>query len=306
MIAFGRVVVDDVEDHFEAGGVQRANHALEFAHGARRCPRCGEPALRREIAEAVVAPVIRQAALLEMPVARVMMHRHQLHGGDPQFLQMLDRRLRRQRLVRAAQVFGNVRVRFRESADVQLVDDRVVPRRLGRTVVAPRERRIDNGGERRECGVVALVERQILLGVTDLIAEHFIGPANRTRHRFRVWIHDNLVGVESVAAARLIWPANAITVELVRPRVRQERVPDHVGVLGERDARAFRLRIGRFEKAELDVSRVSGKKREVDADAGPGSAEWIGVARPGAHALCASRFVPDEVPFFCVFRACPG
>ena len=33
MVALGRVVVDDVEDDFEAGGVQRAHHRLEFAHG---------------------------------------------------------------------------------------------------------------------------------------------------------------------------------------------------------------------------------------------------------------------------------
>ncbi len=36
MVAFGRVVVDDVEDDFEAGGVERAHHALEFADGAGR------------------------------------------------------------------------------------------------------------------------------------------------------------------------------------------------------------------------------------------------------------------------------
>ena len=34
MIALRRVVVDHVEDHFEAGGVQRAHHPLEFADGA--------------------------------------------------------------------------------------------------------------------------------------------------------------------------------------------------------------------------------------------------------------------------------
>ena len=38
LIALGRVVVDDVEDHLDAGGVQRAHHRLELADGAgRRC-----------------------------------------------------------------------------------------------------------------------------------------------------------------------------------------------------------------------------------------------------------------------------
>ena len=36
MIALGGVVVDDVEDDFEAGGVQRADHALELADRAGR------------------------------------------------------------------------------------------------------------------------------------------------------------------------------------------------------------------------------------------------------------------------------
>ena len=31
-VAFRRVVVDDVEDHLEAGGVQRAHQCLELAH----------------------------------------------------------------------------------------------------------------------------------------------------------------------------------------------------------------------------------------------------------------------------------
>ena len=36
VVAFGRVVVDDVEDHLDAGGVQRADHRLELAHGFER------------------------------------------------------------------------------------------------------------------------------------------------------------------------------------------------------------------------------------------------------------------------------
>ena len=35
LVALGGVVVDDVEDHLDAGGVQRAHHHLELAHRAR-------------------------------------------------------------------------------------------------------------------------------------------------------------------------------------------------------------------------------------------------------------------------------
>jgi hypothetical protein len=44
-LPFGRVVVDDIEDHFEAGGVQRAHHALELAHAPAGVRDAGEPAL---------------------------------------------------------------------------------------------------------------------------------------------------------------------------------------------------------------------------------------------------------------------
>ena len=36
VIAFGRVVVDDVENHLEAGAVQRLHHPLELAHALVR------------------------------------------------------------------------------------------------------------------------------------------------------------------------------------------------------------------------------------------------------------------------------
>ena len=52
-------------------------------------------------------------------------------------------------------------MQLREALDVHLVDDRLVPRRARRPVVAPGERRIDDRRQRRERRVVALVERQV-------------------------------------------------------------------------------------------------------------------------------------------------
>ena len=141
------------------------------------------------------------------------------------------RRLRGQRFVGAAQVLGDARVPLRKPAHVHLVDDRVVPRRARRPIVAPGERGIDDGGERRErrrCRGRRTTGRR---RDRRPIAEHLVGPANRTRHRLRVWIHDNLVRVETVALPRLVRAVDAVTVELVRPDVGQEAVPDHVGLL---------------------------------------------------------------------------
>ena len=52
LVAFGRVVEDDVEDHLDAGGVQRPDHLLELADlGARlACRRRSRGAARRSTA----------------------------------------------------------------------------------------------------------------------------------------------------------------------------------------------------------------------------------------------------------------
>ena len=76
-------------------------------------------------------------------------------------------------------------------------------------------------------------------GVADRVAEHLVSPANRTRHRLRVWIHDNFVGIETVPACGFVRAVYAVTVELVRAGVRQKAVPDHVGLLRQRDARSL-------------------------------------------------------------------
>ena len=64
-----------------------------------------------------------------------------------------------------------------EALDVQFVDDRLVRRRSRRPVVSPGEGRIDDGGQRGRGGVVALVERQVLVGVADVVTEHLVPPA---------------------------------------------------------------------------------------------------------------------------------
>ncbi len=62
VIALGGVVVDDVEDDFEVGGVEGTHHDLELAHGFERQRREREAHVGREVRERVVAPVVVQAA----------------------------------------------------------------------------------------------------------------------------------------------------------------------------------------------------------------------------------------------------
>ena len=65
MVALGGVVVDDVEDHLDAGAVKRLDHPLELPHLLAATTGGGVLGMRREIADRAVAPVIVQAALGE-------------------------------------------------------------------------------------------------------------------------------------------------------------------------------------------------------------------------------------------------
>jgi hypothetical protein len=281
VIAFGGVVVDDVEDHFEAGGVQGAHHHLELAHAFERRRRRRVARVRREVGQGVVAPVVGEAALDQVPLVEVVVHRHQLHRRHAEREQVLHRGLRRQTQIRAAQMLGNAGVARRVALDVQLVDQRFVPRDAQRPVRAPRERRIDDGRERRVRRAVALVERVVSLAVPE--PEQRFVPPHGAADDARVRIHDDLVGIEPVATARLVRSVHAVAIELSRPHVGQIAVPHHVGVLGQRNRDRFAVGRRRVEQAQLDAGRVLAEQREVDADAVPCRAERIRTSGPDAQ-----------------------
>ena len=104
MVAFGGVVVDDVEDHFDAGGVQRLDHRLELAHLLAALAGAGVFVVRREEADRVVAPVVAQPALDQVAVVDELMHRHQLDGADAEARQVIERRRMGEAGVGAAQL----------------------------------------------------------------------------------------------------------------------------------------------------------------------------------------------------------
>jgi hypothetical protein len=81
VVALGRVVVDDVEDHLDAGRVQRLHHRLELLGHAERVARRVQ-VVRREERDRVVAPVVAQPLGVEVVVVDELVHRHQLDRGD--------------------------------------------------------------------------------------------------------------------------------------------------------------------------------------------------------------------------------
>ena len=108
LVAFGRVVVDHVENHFDARRVQRADHHLELLDGILRrfaAMRSAGPARR---SRACCSPSSSSARVrARCRSSRIVMDRQQFDGRDAELRQMVDRRFRREAGVGAAQLFGH-------------------------------------------------------------------------------------------------------------------------------------------------------------------------------------------------------
>src|SRR5215204_7485215 len=68
MVSFGRVVVDNVKDHLDAGTVERANHRLELGNLLAEPAGAGVPAVWCKEAERVVSPIVGQSLVQQMLV----------------------------------------------------------------------------------------------------------------------------------------------------------------------------------------------------------------------------------------------
>ncbi len=104
LVALGGVIEDDVENHFDARGVQRLDHRLELRH------RIVERVLRRrcEPRERVVAPIVREAFVGDEFLGDERLHRQQLHGRHAELLQVRDDFGPREPEVSAALALGDL------------------------------------------------------------------------------------------------------------------------------------------------------------------------------------------------------
>ena len=132
------MVEDHIDDHLDAGRMQRADHVTEFvANGAtgRRCR--GIARLRTEISQGVVAPVVNEAACLQVWFIMMLVHRQQAHRRNAESLQVGDRSGLRQTRIAAAQQRRHIRMTLRETLHMQLVEDEVFARMRRPTVLTP-------------------------------------------------------------------------------------------------------------------------------------------------------------------------
>ena len=92
LVAFAGVVVDDVEQHLDAGGVQVRDHRPELAHAVA----ADEAVVGGEEVDRAVAPVVAQPAADEMLLVDDRVDGQQLDGGDAELDQIIDHRGRAQ------------------------------------------------------------------------------------------------------------------------------------------------------------------------------------------------------------------
>src|SRR5215471_16776467 len=115
------------------------------------------------------------------------------------------------------------------TAEVKLVDDRVVPRDgVAFRFALPVEIRVDDNAFRHERGAVALVEGRVVAGF-QLISEDSGLPLEIPEMAAGIGVEHEFVGIEPVPGTRLVRAVHAIPVDRAGPRIRQIAVPNLVG-----------------------------------------------------------------------------
>ena len=231
-----------------------------FHHGLELVDLAARPAgvnlgrkarMRREEPEGAVAPVVVEALGSKEGVVGVMVDRLQLHGGDAEAGEMIDRSRSREAGICAAQLRRDVGVALAEALDVRLVDDRVgVGDRRG-GVGAPIEITSHNEAPRH---VGRRVQGAHGVGIAGHVAGHGVAPGHVAVDGQGVRVEEQLVGVAAKPSCRLVRPKYAVTVGLAGPHARNEAVPDAAVLLLERQL-AFRRLTHRRDTARCPRRR---------------------------------------------------
>ena len=277
------VVVDHVEDDLDPRLVKGLDHGLELGHLLSRSSRRRQPGMRREEADRVVPPVVRELAVDELLVGDRVVYGQELHRRDAKMAQVFDGAGRGQPRVRAPQGARDLRVPGRESLDVQLVDDGLVPRRPGAAILSPPEGRIDGHRPRHVWSAVAVIRREISGGIAELVAEERGMPCQGPRDRLGIRVEEELGRIEAVPVLGLVRPVHPVAVQEAGPRLGQVDVPHLVRLLLHADPVALALRILGIEQAEVHGRRVLAEEREIDTRAVPGRPERVGHTWPPAQ-----------------------
>src|SRR5579862_3926503 len=114
-----------------------------------------------------------------------LVHRKQLDGGDPQVGQIVNRCRMSNPSVSSSQLFGDGWISPREALDVSFINDRLVQRSSGRTIVVPLE--IGTHDDRAK-DMRRAISRGLSARIAPLVGEHGWIPLDLTVDRFGIGI----------------------------------------------------------------------------------------------------------------------
>jgi hypothetical protein len=276
VVALRRVVVHDVQDHFDARAVEGLDEIPELVGGTQRVPTRAIASMRGEEGHGAVSPVVDQAGRAVLPVE--LEHGQQLHRGDSQVLQVGDP-LDHPR-VGPPPGCADARAGMpREAGDVHLVDYRGAERPVERGVPFPVVGfGVPDDAPHGDPGVVAGTARR---AAVVPIGHHDPAP---------VGIEQQLRGIEAEPARRVKGARRPVRIDLSGAEARHERVPVVVGPVRGRlqsdDAGGLGI-VGAVEQHQFQPPGFAGEDAEVDAAVHEGGAQREAPARRDGHGMAA-------------------
>ena len=277
VVALCRVVVDDVEDDLDVSRVQGLHHGLELRHLCAGVLRRCVTVVRGEVADRVVAPVVRQSLGLQRRIVRELLDRHELDRGDAELRQVLDDRRVRHASVGAAQLLRDLWVAHRHALDVGLVDDRLGVVMAWAAVAFPVEEGVDDDGVHCRVGGIAALERERIVG---LIGEEVERILQLALDRLRIGVKKELRRVTTQTVLRIPGAVDTVAVTLAGPHLWNVDVP-HVGVdLRHGDAHFIEVVV---QEAQRHRRCDRGVDREVRSGSVKGGTQGVGLARSRFH-----------------------
>ncbi|OPZ23348.1 MAG: hypothetical protein BWZ01_03195 [Deltaproteobacteria bacterium ADurb.BinA179] len=278
MVAFGRVVVDHVQDHLDSFIVQHLDHLLEFLGLLARLSGARVFVVGGEVSDGAVSPVISQAFLDEVLVMDELVNRHELNGGDPHIFEIPKNRRVRECGIRAPDSLGDVRVSAGEPLDVDFIDDCLVERTPYGSVFGPVEVRIHH--HRPWCKGSAVAHLDMIGLLHETVGKHCRIPPDLSFDRPGVWVEQELGRIEPEARKGVPGAVYPKPVPLPRSCARQVDVPAVGGHLGKIQAGLFS---GVVEKAELNPLSRFRENGEVRSEPVECCTQRIRFPRPDFH-----------------------
>ena len=318
LVAFPGVVVDHVDDDLDACLVQGVDHPAELGGGILAALAGGIAGLGGEPGDRLVAPVVHLVVGHQVAVVDEALHRQQLHGSDPQPVQVGDHRGGGQSGVGAPQFLRHIRVCGGETFEVGLVDHQVagvvvgtVGRRVGVTVPASVSVPVPGPAGFTRCrgddalrhhrGTVPGVGGAVVVGGFG-VTTHQRVPAQRGLDGAGVGVDQELGGVEPQAVVRVVGASGAqavagpdadaggVAVAHAAVGVGQDE-PLLGGVCSVRAVPVCALPTA--EDAELDLVGIRCPHRDIDPGAGGGDPQRPGTGVGHRHfSHCSS--VPNS------------